>query len=225
MSGGQTGPFFFCWFPARGHCYSKTVASVGRICGWATSRAWSTQSNSIIALIFNLTLVETRPRWNCLAPLWSACLCAESRQKGFYQKQASFKAGKRRCIFHTQLYYLRLSISAMTSLVKGDPLPEQLELIQTLFKWPVKKVFFNVNFKGLFFWKRLFLKVSKGVKRMELLRRWCLSSVCIFVRALPLFARTQIDLIMKKEELPVVVKEPGFHCLAQNFKSAQSDKL
>lgn len=145
------------WFPARGgHWYSKTVASVGRICGGATSRAWSTQSNSIIALIFNLMLVETRPRWNCLAPLWSACLCAESRQKGFYQKQASFKAGKRRCIFYTQLYYLCLSISAMTSLVKGDSLPKTLELIQTLLKLPVKKVFFNVNFKGLFFGRGCF---------------------------------------------------------------------
>lgn len=165
---------------------------MGRICSGATSRAWSTQSNSIMALIFNLTLVETRPRWNCLAPLWSACLCAEWRQKGFYQKQASFKAGKRRCIFHTQLYYLRLSISAMTSLVKGDSLPKQPELIQTLFKLPVKKVFFALTLRGVFWGKRLFLKVSKGVKRIELLKRWCLSSVCIFVHALPLFARTQI---------------------------------
>lgn len=113
----QTNRGFFLLIPSPYHCYSKAVAFVERIRGGATSRAWSTQSNSIIALIFNLTLAETRPQWNCLAPLWSACLCAELQQKGFYQKQASFKAGKRRCIFHTQLYYLFLSISAATSLV------------------------------------------------------------------------------------------------------------
>lgn len=199
---------------------------MGRICGGATSRAWSTQSNSIIALIFNLTLVETRPRWNCLAPLWSACLCAESRQKGFYQKRASFKAGKRRCIFYTQLYYLRLSISAMTSLVKADSLPKTPELIQTLLKLPVKKVFFNVNFKGLFFfWEEA---VFKSFKRCQMYRtcKEVMFKQCLHICACtPSVCQDSNRLIMKTEEHPVVVKEPGFHCLAQNFKSAQSDKL
>lgn len=112
----------------------------------------------------------------------------------------------------------------MTSLVRGDSLPKTLELIQTLFKLPVKKVFLTVTLRGFFLEKAVF----KSFKRRQTYRT---PKEVMFKQRLHICACTPSvcqdsnRLIMKAEEHPVVVKEPGFHCLCTFEILGQSDKL